>query len=129
MVFTNTIEAGNKVISNTGKIIMYGRQRSKMSRLRAPCPKGASSFTVETGLDWVAGDKLGLLPTSLAYWAGDEVTIQSYNSGSGLVTINQTLSQINHYHWGSTVASDPKYNNVDIRGEVVLLTRNIKIAG
>jgi len=44
-VFDNTIEAGNKVISNTGTIKMYGKSRTgKMSRLRAPVEKGATTF-------------------------------------------------------------------------------------
>jgi len=31
------------------------------------------------------------------------------------------------YHYGSPVSTGAKYNGVDIRAEVVLLTRNIKI--
>jgi hypothetical protein len=29
MVYDNTIEAGNKLIANTGKIKMYGKSRAK----------------------------------------------------------------------------------------------------
>lgn len=45
---------------------------------------------------------------------------------TGLVIINSTLS---HYHWGANMSTASKYNGVDIRGEVVLLNRNIKIIG
>ena len=62
-----------------------------MSRLRAPVNKGASTFRVESGLDWVAGDRIGLVATSTAYTAADEVTVLNYNRGSGWVTFNQTL--------------------------------------
>ena len=48
--------------------------------------------------------------------------MQSYNKLSGLVTINSTLI---HYHWGANMSTGSKYNGVDIRGEVLLLTRNI----
>jgi hypothetical protein len=36
---------------------------------------------------------------------------------------------LNHYHWGAAESTAAKYNNVDMRGEVVLMTRNIKIVG
>jgi hypothetical protein len=127
MVYDNTIEAGNKLIANTGKIKMYGKSRgNKMTRLRAPANKGDTSITVESGLDWQAGDQIGIVATSTAYTAADYATVLTYNSGSGAATLNSTL---NHYHWGNATSTAWKYNGVDIRGEVVLLTRNIKIAG
>lgn len=129
-VYDNFIEAGNKVLANTGRIKMFGKPRAnKMSRLRAPVLKGASSFTVEAGLDWVAGDRIGLVATTTAYTASDEVTILTYSSRSGVVTFNQSLDMIDHYHWGNLTSTAWKYNGVDIRGEVVLLTRNVKIVG
>jgi hypothetical protein len=73
-------------------------------------------------LDLVQGDNLGLLPTSYEFKASDSVFVQSYNNVTGLVTINSTL---NHYHWGANMSTASKYNGVDIRGEVVLLNRNI----
>lgn len=42
------------------------------------------------------------------------------------MTSNSTLS---HYHWGASTSTASKYNGVDIRGEVILLTRNIQIIG
>jgi len=54
------------------------------------------------------------------------VFVQSYNNITGLVTINSTLK---HYHWGTNMSTASKYNGVDIRGEVVLLNRNIQIIG
>lgn len=36
---------------------------------------------------------------------------------------------MNHYHWGAAESTAAKYNQVDMRGEVMLLTRNIKIVG
>jgi hypothetical protein len=97
-----------------------------MTRLRAPAEKGHQQITVETGLDLVKGDKLALAATSYAYTASDEVIVETYNSGTGIVTF---LSSLNHYHWGAQTSTASKYNGVDIRGEVLLLTRNIKIIG
>lgn len=70
---------------------MYGKSRSRMSRLTQPAMANSTSFYVETGLDWVAGDRLGLLPTSFANKATDEVFVSAYDSATGLVTINSTL--------------------------------------
>jgi hypothetical protein len=69
---------------------------------------------------------LGLFPTAYNHEASDKVFVQSYNNGTGLLTINSTLK---HYHWGANASTSSKYNGVDIRGEVILLTINIKIIG
>jgi hypothetical protein len=46
---------------------MYGKPRAKesqMARLLASTAKGDTSINVGANLDWVAGDWIGLLPTS-----------------------------------------------------------------
>jgi hypothetical protein len=41
MAFDNAIEAGNKIIANTGLIKMYGQPRTGiLTRLTAECSKG-----------------------------------------------------------------------------------------
>jgi parallel beta-helix repeat protein len=97
-----------------------------MSRLLAEAKKGENSITVETGLDWVAGDRIALLATSYDRTASDDVFIESYDNTTGILKLNSTL---NHYHWGQAVSPAADYNGIDIRGEVVLLTRNVKIVG
>lgn len=57
------------------------------------------------------------------------MTISSYNRNNGWVTFNTSTDKIEHYHWGNATSTAWKYNGVDIRGEVVLLTRNVKIIG
>lgn len=52
IVFDNAIEAGNKIIVNTGNISIYGKLRNMMSRLLAEANSGATTILVETGLDW-----------------------------------------------------------------------------
>jgi len=97
-----------------------------MSRLVASTAKGDTTITVAPGLDWVAGDKLGLLPTSFNQLASDEGEIVSYDAATGLVTLTAALK---YYHFGAAVSTGGEYNGLDIRGEVILLTRNIKIVG
>jgi hypothetical protein len=127
IVYDNAIEAGNKLIANVGLISMWGRPRvQKMTRLLAPAAKGATSIKVEPGLDLTAGDRIGLAPTAYAYMAADDVFVSSYDNITGIVTLNSSLL---HYHWGAAVSTAADYNGVDIRGEVLILSRNIKIAG
>jgi hypothetical protein len=127
MVYDNAIEAGNKLIANVGVVKMFGKPRTqKMTRLLAPAQKGVNSITVEPGLDLVAGDRLGLASTSFDMNAADDVFVSAYDSATGVVTLNSSIS---HYHYGAAVSTAAKYNGVDTRGEVMILNRNIVIAG
>lgn len=125
IVYDNAIEAGNKLIANVNKVRMYGKSRGwQLTRLTAPAPRGASELYVATGLDLGAGDRLGLLPTSYSPHALDDVFVSSYDNETGRVTVNSSLS---YYHWGQATSTGPDYNGLDMRGEVLLLTRNVKI--
>jgi len=127
IVYDGAVEAGNKVLANYNVLKMFGMPReNKMSRLTAPATKGSSSISVETGLDWVAGDRIVLLPTSYTRHQKDDVFIESYDNVTGALTINSTLQ---HYHWGQAESTAADYNGVDVRGEVALLTRNVKVVG
>lgn len=95
-----------------------------MTRLLEPALKGANEFLVETGLDMVEGDRLGLLPTSYDPHTIDDVFVTSYDNETGKVVVNTTL---NYYHWGQATSTGSDYDGLDMRGEVVLLTRNVKI--
>lgn len=60
----------------------------------------------------------------MQYDHSDYRTIVSYQNG--LITLDQALD---HYHWGDGLSTAQDYNGVDMRGEVILLTRNIKVVG
>jgi len=125
IVYDNAIEAGNKLIANVNIMRMYGKKRSwKMTRLVEPASKGSNTFFVEPGLDMVSGDRLGLLPTSYGPQAIDDVFVKYYDAVTGKVEITTNL---NFYHWGQATSTGPQYDGLDMRGEVILLTRNIKI--
>jgi len=127
IVYSNAIEAGNKNIANTGTIKMFGKKRkSKMTRLLRPANRGDTQILVEAGLDYTAGDRLALLPTSYIADAQDDTVVSNYDATTGLVTLNTPL---NYYHWGANSSTAPDYNGVDMRGEVLLLSSNIRIMG
>lgn len=127
IAYDNAVETGNKVIANYNIMKMFGMPRkNKMSRLRSEAHKGQHTFDVEPGLDWVPGDRIVLLPTNYVRHMKDDCFIHSYDNETGSLTINTTL---NHYHWGAPENPGADFNDIDIRGEVVLLTRNVKIVG
>lgn len=127
IAYDNAIEAGNKLIANVNKMRIFGQSRGwQMSRLTAPALKGENEFFIEPNLDVRVGDRLGLLPTSYAPHTVDDIFVEAYDSETGKITGHRNL---NYYHWGKAESTAPEYNGLDIRGEVVLLTRNVRIIG
>jgi hypothetical protein len=52
--------------------------------------------------------------------------VKTYNNETGLITLMEPL---NFYHWGAPISTASDYSGVDLRGEVMLMTRNVKIVG
>jgi len=104
---------------------MFGKRRSKtMFRLRRPALKGSNELLTETGLDLVPGDRIALMPTSYTPDAIDDTFVETYDNTTGVIKTNTTL---NYYHWGTEESTAEGFDGVDMRGEVMLLTRNVKI--
>lgn len=122
------MEAGNKLIANLGTIEIFGKKRGfKMTRLVKPAKLGDTTITIETkNVDLVKGDEIGLAATSFASLTGETAVVEAYDSATGIVTLTAALTD---YHYGAEVSTAEQYNGLDIRGEVVSLTRNIKIVG
>jgi hypothetical protein len=63
----------------------------------------------------------------MKYYDIDYAVVSAYNSATGQVTLDRALSA---YHYGASTSSASTYGGViDIRAEVVMLSRNIKISG
>jgi hypothetical protein len=120
------VEAGNKMIANVGTVKMFGKTRSRMARLRASCNAGSNSCTVDTALDWVPGDLVGFAPTATQWEHYEVKTVTSYDPITGLLGLNDTLA---FYHFGAASSTATNYQGLDMRGEVVLLSRAITISG
>ena len=67
-----------------------------------------------------------MLPTSFKSDAYDFVTVSAFNSVTGKVDLEEPLL---YYHWGADESTADEYDGLDIRGEVLLMTRNIRIVG
>jgi len=99
-----------------------------MTRLLLPAKKGDTSFTVEKDLELYPGDNLALLATSYENMASDNVIVESYDAATGIITVDAKYT-LNFYHWGAQKSPGDKYGGADMRGEVIILSRNIKILG
>jgi parallel beta-helix repeat protein len=119
-------EGGNKVIANTGKLRMYGKTVGrKWTRLANTANAGQSWILLaDEPTDWAVGDELGITPSGRDYTQRDFAIIQGIDGKN--ITLTQGLA---YTHYGSASASDSDTSNIDIRAEVVHLTRNIKVQG
>lgn len=97
-----------------------------MTRLEDSVYKGYTTVFVGEGLtNWVTGDDVYFAPTNLHPYHAEYRKIVSYNSQDGSLTLDEPLE---FYHYGDRENS-ADYNGVDMRGEVINLSRNIKIIG
>jgi len=88
----NTIEAGSKIIANVGRLNLFGKSRKfKVTRLVAPANIGDTKITVGKNLDLVKGDRIGLAPTGLEYDKHDTRNVESYDKGTGVITLDKAL--------------------------------------
>ncbi len=88
--------------------------------------KSPSTLLINPQQEVPSHNLMNLLPTSYAPEAADDVFVKSYDISTGLVTLDRYLS---YYHFGAAESTASKYSGVDIRGEVLLLTRNVLIEG
>lgn len=128
IAYSYVVEGGNKGILNVGLVKMFGKERtgSYMTRLRESVFKNDKKAVVYPALDWVAGDQVALLPTATQWTHTDYMTIESYDPMTGEVSFTEGLK---YYHYGKSSTTAGDYSGVDMRGEVVLLTRNVRVVG
>lgn len=123
---SGSIETGNKLIVNTGLVSMHGKARDRFSRLHASVFNSQDMAIVEPGLDWVPGDRVYFAPTNHQWLHSEYKTIVTYDSSNGLMTVDTPFE---FYHFGDSESTAADYKGLDMRGEVRLLTRNVRIYG
>ena len=108
IVFDRAVEAGNKAISNTGQIQMFGTNRPSRTRLARTAQAGATEIYVETSEDlgWVQGDKLGLAPTNYINTELDYVEIDSYDFATGKIELTEPIF---FRHYGRSESTKEMY--------------------
>lgn len=129
---TNPPPMGDKVLGAmaAGVIELHGEPRVSWTQLDATAQPGDTTITLAGAVDWRPGDQIVLAPTGETFLTNEAevVTVQSLDSTNRLVTFSP---QLQFQHWGesSTFSSASQSWTLDERGEVGLLTRNIKIQG
>jgi hypothetical protein len=119
-------DVSNKVLAITGNLTMYGAEVNyQYVRLQASVQVGATTIVVPNTIDWKVGDEIFIAPTQRISKEYETHTITAIAGGE--ITLD---SKIKYYHFGaSTVTKQTSYGLLDMRAEVGLLTRNIKIQG
>ena len=95
-----------------------------MTRLLEPAYPLQEQIIVDTGLDWINGDKLALPATNIDPHNSESVIVEDYDPESGLVTLTEPLRG---YHFGARSSTEDDYSGVDMRGEVLLLSSNVNV--
>ena len=121
------VKAGNKVLASNNKVEIFGKPRVRMTRMVESSNANDSTIKVDAttaALDWVVGDYIFIATSTIHYTHSEYRTITAITGGT--ITFDKPLD---HYHFGTADSTGTKYNGVDIRNEVLLLTRNIKVKG
>ena len=122
--FTPQIDSGNKNFVITGQANLYGAARDIRSILLENAYNGNRTIQVEAGLDWVAGDEIALIVSTSSAFSSEHFTIVEYEPFDGIVTLDE---DVEFYHFGGLISTAADYSGVDMRSEVLLLTRSITI--
>ena len=115
---------------NGGTLDLHGKDRIEWTHLGVNAAAGATSLTLSEAVDWTVGDSI-LVTSSRASWNEAETrTITAISPDLRTVSFATGLTYL---HNGSTItktrSTDGKSWTGDLRAEVGLLSRNVKIQG
>ncbi|MEW7278312.1 Ig-like domain-containing protein [Aquimarina sp. 2201CG1-2-11] len=124
------------MVMGGGRLELHGKKKMSWTNLSNTANVGATQITLKEAVDWEVGDKIALTATGLASgqtksWNNVDVTeIIAISSNKRTLTLK---SPLNYKHIGGTKsytrARDRKTWDVNIQGEVGLLSHYIKIQG
>mmetsp|Transcript_41647 Transcript_41647/g.63629 ORF Transcript_41647/g.63629 Transcript_41647/m.63629 type:complete len:171 (-) Transcript_41647:4546-5058(-) len=104
---------------------MHGVKREPTwTSLETTAEQGATTITLQEPVDWIAGEEIGIASTGYEGREGERRTIKSVDSTKTIITFDKPLE---FKHYAATETYDD--NEIDMRAEVGLLTRNIKYQG
>ena len=135
---TNNAAASYKAIMvmGGGRLELHGKKKKSWTNIASTANRGETQITLREAVDWEVGDKIALTATGLASsqskaWNNvDEAEIIAISGNRRTLTL---VSPLKFKHIGGsktyTRVRDGKTWNVDIYGEVGLLSHYIKIQG
>ena len=102
---------------------MHGKVRTKTwTMISNTINSGDSTFDVLDSIDWEVGEEIVVASTSFNHHEAEKRTITSINGTT--ITVDEPFS---NKHYGGTESIDNF--TIDVRAEVGLLSRNIKMMG
>jgi hypothetical protein len=129
-----------------GRLQFFGEDKVSFTKLKTTANAGATQIIVEKELDrdfdgdidaddgevnWEVGDQI-VIASSTQDYSDEEVrtitNIVCMANGDVVITLDEALNN-RHYGEIETYSNDTRSWDIDMRAEVALLTRNVKIQG
>ncbi|KAL3886657.1 hypothetical protein ACJMK2_026637 [Sinanodonta woodiana] len=115
---------GCKVIGVFGGLDLHGKNVSHTwTKLNMTANVGATQIKVQDAVDWKVGDSIVIAPTSYNAWETEIFNITAISSTT--ITLSGALAY-KHLGFSETL---PSGKIIEMRAEVGLLTRNVKVIG
>ena len=120
---------GNKCIGvRFGTLDMHGIERDKTwTVLDTTAEAGATQITLSESVDWQVGEYIGIAATSFDGREGEKrmiAAIDNSDADKPVITLDEAL-EYKHFAAIETYGDE----EIDMRGEVGLLTRNVRYRG
>ncbi len=123
------IDVGSNVMvaASGGTIEIQGKDSGRMfTKLAQTANAGATSIQLRDAVTWQPGDKIALSATTQEFTQYDESTVSSVSADGKTVTLAAPL-MFTHHSVVTTLTSGAESRSVEERGDVGLLTKNIKL--
>lgn len=119
------------VAGNNSQLELHGSNKASWTRLSVNAAAGQNQITVlDNNTGWTVGDQILLVSSRLKATEAEKLTITAVSSDKKTLTLNKNLT---YPHIGRkknyTRAKDGKIWSVEMRAEVGLLSKSIKIQG
>jgi len=121
-------DAGNMVMVVLGELRLHGLPRTPLSshvHLASTSVAGQTTVEVDTDVDWQPGEQIVISSTDFDFQTAEVMTVQTV---ANLRTITVT-SELFKTHYGASAPERVGDHVSDVRAEVALLSRNVKIQG
>ncbi|CAK8682961.1 unnamed protein product [Clavelina lepadiformis] len=119
------VNLGSKAIGCFGGCDFHGKKRSpSWTRLAQTVTAGTNQIIVQDVVDWVVGEEIVITTTGYDSRETEKHVIAAVATDGVTITLENTLA---HRHMGETYTVGQ--HSYDMRAEVGLLSRNIKIIG
>lgn len=124
----SSVESKAIMVMDGAKLELHGAAKTSWTTLAANAAKNQNKIKVtETNSNWKVGDEILIAPSRLSWNEGEKKTITAISNGQ--ITLNSNLKYPHIGQSKTYTRSDGKSWEGDMRAEVGLLSKSIKIQG